>query len=101
MDQERFTDPEAKADPAPVDRVVMPLWHGSGCYVPRAIAACPECSGEIYAKSLAWDEDTGQPLAEGLDFGCVSDPDCNHSWRQSDWQPVVDSVRKWCNAAIG
>jgi ssDNA-binding Zn-finger/Zn-ribbon topoisomerase 1 len=74
------------------------LWHGSGCYVPREVAECPECSGELYARSHSWIEETGQPIAEAIDIGCVNDPDCNHRYWQSDWQSIVDAIRKWCKA---
>lgn len=74
------------------------LWHGSGAYVPREVAECPECGGELYAKAMAYVEETGQPVGTGIDIGCVKDPNLNHRWHQSDWQPVVDAIRKWSKA---
>ena len=74
------------------------LYHGSGCYTPKTIAICPECDGELYARSFAWDEETGRPIGSALDINCREDPELNHRWHQSDWQPVIDAIRKWCNA---
>lgn len=74
------------------------LWHGSGCYIPASVAVCPECRGELYAKSMSWDKTTGRPIGSALEINCVQDPDLNHRWHQSDWQPVIDSIRKWCGA---
>lgn len=75
-----------------------PLSHGSGCYVPREVAECPECGGELTARSMQWDEQTGVPSAADIDVQCVNDPDCNHRWWQSDWQPVLDAIRRWSKA---
>lgn len=74
-----------------------------GVYVPETIAVCPECGGVLVVLAHAWDEATGLPLAVDLDIDCTADPlndDDSAPWlwhkhRQSDWQPVVDSVRKW------
>ena len=76
----------------------LPLWHGSGCYVPREIAKCPECGSELQAKSNGWVAATGQPNGSDIDVYCANDPDLNHRFWQSDWQPVMDAIRKWCKA---
>lgn len=77
---------------------MKPLWHGSGCYIPTTVAVCPECGGELYAKSLSWWAETGQPSANSIDIHCREDPDLNHRWHQSDWQPVRDAIAKWSGA---
>lgn len=75
----------------------------SGVYVPETIATCPECGGVLVVQAHAWDEASNVPLSDGLDIDCVSDPlnddeSAPHLWhkhRQSDWQPVIDDIRKW------
>lgn len=73
--------------------------------VPRTIAECPECGGGLCVVANAWDEETGQPTGSALQIECEhDDPESDdesleHRWWQSDWQPVVDAVRKWCGAS--
>lgn len=74
------------------------LHFGGGCYVPREIAECPECGGELTARSMAWDEKTGRPIGSAIQVDCVKDPNGRHRWHQSDWQPVLDTIRKWGGA---
>lgn len=77
--------------PGPIDF----LGHAN---VPKAIAVCPECGGGLFARSFAHEE-SGQPVGTSIDVDCVRDAmKGEHSWRQSDWQPVVDAVRKWAGA---
>lgn len=77
---------------------MSPLTHGSGCYVPREVAECPECGGELHARAMQWDAETGVPDAESIDLDCIADRACRHRWWQSDWQPVLDKIRKWSGA---
>lgn len=67
--------------------------------VPRTVAECPECGAKLRARSHAWDEESGRPLASELQIDCVKESGRRpHRWWQSDWQPVIDAVRKHCNA---
>lgn len=77
-----------------------PLWHGIGCYVPKVVAVCPECGGELTARSMQWDTETGQPDAEAIDIECLDYLShlSGHRWFQSDWQPIRDAIVKWCEA---
>jgi hypothetical protein len=77
------------------------LWHGGGVYVPRSVAVCPECRGELTARAMEWDTETGQPSAVGIEIDCLNflvHDGVGHRWHQSDWQPVRDAVAKWCKA---
>jgi hypothetical protein len=80
-----------------------------GVFVPDLIARCPECGGTLVVQAHGWDEATGLPLADALDIDCIDDPlNCDdtepylwHKHRQSDWQPIVDDIRKWTEAIVG
>ena len=90
------------------DQRHRPLWQWPGkkdtrgVYVPVSIARCPECSGEIQARSMEWEEETGRPTATGIELDCVDylSHESGHSFTQDKWQPVRDAVAKWCNARI-
>jgi len=77
---------------------MKPLHHGSGCFIPITVAQCPECGGELVARSLQWDAATGAPHAAAIDFHCCDDPDLNHAYHQDKWQPVRDKIAAWCEA---
>jgi hypothetical protein len=76
------------------------LWHGTGCYVPNSVAVCPECGGELAARSMQWDEETGQPDAAAIEIDCIDylSHYHGHNWHQSSWQPVRDAIAKWCKS---
>lgn len=83
------------------------LWHGKSCEVPKDVAVCPECGGELYVYCHGWHTDTGQPIAADLQINCEveewileddEDAETGHKWWQSDWQPVRDAIVKWSMA---
>lgn len=79
-----------------------PLWHGTSQHIPDSVATCPECQSELYARCYAWHEDNGRPLASGVEVTCIADDETmEHRYFQSDWQPIIDTVRGWCDAADG
>lgn len=91
------------------DRPERALWKrdsgadGSGCYVPREVAICPECEGELAARCIEHEVATGRPIATGIEVDCMNDlrdGKAGHRWYQSDWQPVRDVIAKWCDARI-
>jgi len=88
----------------PPDR--MALWGDKGhkgCYLPREVAACPECGGEIAVRAMSYESQTGRPVAESIEFDCMNDLRCgklSHRWFQSDWQPVRDRIYRWCHARV-
>lgn len=88
------------ADKQTFDTAQRLFWkslQGSGWRsVPTSIAECPECSKTIVVMSHAFYEETDQPIGSALQIECI-DERCHRYW-QSDWQPVVDAVRKWCGA---
>jgi len=56
----------------------------------------------LFARSHAWHEVDGQPLASAIEIDCIVDAEeCNHRYWQSDWQPVKDAIAEWCDAAKG
>ena len=83
--------------------VIRPLWHGTISAVPINIAKCPECGGELTARSMQWDAETGQPDATAIEIDRIDGPShCDlHRWHQSDWQPVRDEISMWCGAFNG
>lgn len=97
-------------DAAPLHGVVITphehLWGGKSCDVPRAVAVCLECGHSLHVSCNAWDEETGQPHGADLQIDCENekwfdddeDKGFEHRWFQSDWQSVVDAVRKWADA---
>lgn len=76
----------------------QPAWFGARWNVPPDVATCPECGAKLTAQAMAWDELTGQPIGSDLQVDCVKDINMRHRWWQSDWQPVLDAIRKWCDA---
>ncbi len=76
------------------------LWNGTGCYIPKTVAVCPECGGELTARSMQWDAETGRPDAAAIDIECLDylSHMSGHRWHQSDWQPIRDTIAKWCDA---
>jgi hypothetical protein len=88
------------------------LFYGGGSMVPLSVAMCPECQGQLHAECNRWDAITGKPIADGIDVTCCDEQllldewenndddershrEVAHRWHQSDWQPIVDTVRKW------
>ncbi len=94
------------------------LLHGGSSYIPLNVATCPECGAPLYCKSMAWDTETGKPIAEALEITCLVhnaeieawaraminrtatlfDKPNTHQYHQSDWQPVRNAVAKWAVA---
>ncbi len=77
------------------------LQFGKGCYVPKTVAVCPECGGELIARSMQWDSESGRPHKEALEIDCLKDyanVSPMHRYLQCDWQKVNDSVAKFGNA---
>ena len=78
------------------------LLHGGHTGLPPEIAICPECGANLYVYSHEWVDETGQPIATGLQVDCMLEYDTDneymHRFHQSDWQPVIDAIRKWCGA---
>ena len=59
--------------------------------VPAEIAVCPECGGELW-----WQLTCDDPDLAGLELDCDWDESHeDHRWWQSDWQPVLDEVKKY------
>lgn len=93
---------------SPAEPRHRPLWQRNGdkdtrgIYVPKCIAVCPECGGEIQARSMEWEADTGRPVATGIELDCVDYliHEGGHSFAQDKWQPVRDAVAKWCGARV-
>ena len=86
-------------------RPTRPLWQWEGradtrgVYVPKEVAACPECGGELTARAMAWDGD-GRPEAAAIELDCIDylSHESGHRFTQDKWQPVRDAVAKWCDA---
>jgi hypothetical protein len=80
---------------------MSPLHQGSGCYVPKNVAVCPECGRELTARAMQWDAETGLPHASAIEIQCSNEWEgewWRHTWRQSDWQPVRDRIAEWSKA---
>lgn len=81
----------------------MKIQHGQTVIIPASIATCPECGGTLFVTNHETDDDTGRPIAGGLSIDCGSDDDdseeCHRYW-QSDWQDVIDKIRRWVNAIL-
>jgi hypothetical protein len=72
-----------------------------GVYVPKEVAVCPECRGELAARSMEWEAETNRPTEVGIELDCMNDLRDGkrlHRWWQSDWQCVRDRIAKWCGA---
>lgn len=74
------------------------LNYGGSCLVPHEVANCPECGGQLVAQSYEYEVAGGTPTIGGVVVDCDLDPDYKHRYYQSDWQPVLDAVLKWCGA---
>jgi hypothetical protein len=82
---------------------VSQLWDSmtsNGVYVPKQVAVCPECGGELTARATEWVAGTRQPTESGVEIDCLADMEreFEHRYWQSDWQPVRDAITKWCKA---
>jgi hypothetical protein len=81
-----------------------PLWGvGPGIYLPKGIAKCPECGHELIAQCIEHEAGTGRPVATGIELDCVAsmhEAKLSHSFAQDKWQPVRDTVVKWCDARV-
>lgn len=75
--------------------------------VPSEIAVCPECGGGLWWQFTTTDwlrdlhldcetEDEDEEAAGAL--GLASDNQ-HRNW-QSDWQPVIDKVRRWVGSGM-
>lgn len=81
------------------DRPVFLRFGGTG-EIPKEVATCPECDGQLTAHCTEWDSESGVPRSLELecekDFCPVRNEDgFEHRCYQSDWQPTVDRVNKW------
>jgi hypothetical protein len=77
------------------------LLHGGRARLPRNVATCPECNASLEVRSTAWIEATGTPIGCALEIDCIRDVAMHHRYHQSDWQPVVDVVRRWAGSVSG
>lgn len=88
------------------DQRHRPLWRWGedtrAIYVPKFVAICPECQGELQARSMEWEQATGRPVATGIELDCIDylSHESGHSFTQDKWQPVLDAVYKWCDARV-
>ncbi len=95
---------EIMSESEPVPR--LDLWRGGGCRVPESVGKCPECGGQLEVLCMSWDEATGQPIAPDLEIICTDEPifdgdrGINHSWNQSRWLPVKESIALWAEASV-
>lgn len=85
------------------------LWNVCGVpgtckvYVPKEVAVCPECGGELAAQAMEHEVATGRPTATGIEIDCMNnlrDGGPCHTWYQSAWQPIRDAIAKWCDARV-
>jgi hypothetical protein len=76
----------------------VPLWNGSQYPVPKHVATCPECLGELVARSMEWETETGRPVASSIEIDCLGEIRQRHDWKQHLWQPVRDAIAKWADA---
>lgn len=73
--------------------------------VPKRVAVCPECGGELLVQVCAWDTETMRPIRdEGIEVDCVNEPDpddedaeSQHRWWQGEWMATLDKVRLWAS----
>ena len=67
--------------------------------VPATVSVCPECGGRLW-----WQVTTTDGLRD-LDVDCEDDEELSegmsHCYWQSDWQPVLDRVRRWLGSGRG
>jgi hypothetical protein len=74
-----------------------PLPARDGYVIPQHVAVCPECGGRLY---LTDDYDSTSP--EPLPLDCQDedweDDDGVHRGWQSEWQAVIDKVRRHLNS---
>lgn len=84
--------------PSDEGAVFMPLLYGNYETVPEAVVVCPECGSQLGCEAMQWETVTGRPSKGALNVDCLGDPECEHRYWQSDWQPVVDKIESWCDA---
>ena len=86
--------------------------HGGPCPelvpVPREIATCPECGGQLHLQASVWETDSGSLIRGEIEVDCANDnepddegyEDRGHRWWQGEWQPVIDRVTRWAFAHV-
>jgi len=66
--------------------------------VPSDVAVCPECGGGL------WWQFTTEDWLRDMHLDCEDDDwedeDSGHRNWQSDWQPVIEKVRRWVAVRI-
>jgi len=65
--------------------------------VPRDVAVCPECGGELEVECDCWDTDTGKPLEECIYPTCSNEIMEHRCW-QGEWMPARMRVIRWLQA---
>jgi hypothetical protein len=105
-DRERNADPLTDSfsrSPSTISMTAKPLWHGKPHDIPKDVAVCPECRGQLTGMPQSWDSTTGQPSAVDMDIVCINElisGGVNHRFHQCDWQPTRDAIAKWCGAYL-
>jgi hypothetical protein len=101
-DNERTAEPLTSGfsrSPSRISMAVKPLWHGNPHDIPKSVAICPECNGQLTALPQSWDAATGRPSAVDMDIVCINELQSgNHRFHRSDWQPTRETIAKWCGA---
>lgn len=64
--------------------------------MPKTVAVCPECGGNLHVESGEWIEETGVPTIGALYIDCENEESERHRYWQSDWQSIFNAVEKWC-----
>jgi hypothetical protein len=74
--------------------------------VPRDVAICPHCGGDLYLEVIEWFIDSGEPTEGGCYVSCV-DEDTNEALHERSpyiyMLPVAAKVYEWArnNVCIG
>lgn len=69
--------------------------------IPRIVARCPECGGELVVQVTEYTTDDGAPTEHGIEVDCVRDdlgeenPQNPHRWWQGEWDRTLHHVRAW------
>jgi hypothetical protein len=74
-----------------------PLPARDGYVIPSDVAVCPECGGKLYLTD-DYDRTSPEPLPLDCEDEDWEDDDGVHRGWQSEWQPVIDKVRRHLNS---
>lgn len=76
--------------------------------IPKSVAFCPDCMGQLLLSTSCFDTETGKPIEGELFIRCEKEAGSwplqynamTHSYSIRDWPWVNDAILKWVSAHV-